>query len=69
MLLLRCAALSLAALPLPLLCGGVTSRARALSEAGRSNENKWLSLRTLHIIPHRRNNKARQGFFIMADIG
>lgn len=43
-LLLLSALLSLAALPLPLLCGVVTSWARVLGEAGRSNENKWLSL-------------------------
>lgn len=43
-LLLLSALLSLAALPLPLLRGVVTSWARVLGEAGRSNENKWLSL-------------------------
>lgn len=43
-LLLPSALLSLAALLLPLLCDVVTSWARVPSEAGRSNENKWLSL-------------------------
>lgn len=44
LILLLSALFSLDALPLPLLCGVVTSCARVLGEAGRSNENKWSSL-------------------------